>query len=354
MLSGLMSLLLLTAAALAQPADPALDAVVLLIQGDATCAGAFVSPTQVVTAYHCVAAGGKPSVRLRDGTRVVGRVVAARPSRDLALVDVAEGLAPQVLELRDGAVTVGEEAWALGHPYGAREPFGFLAGTLWWSASLGVVSNVGAVAVQVTAPVNPGNSGGPVVDGEGALLGVVSRRLKGDGLGFATAASEVRALLDAPAGPSVFGGELSLALEASVLDAVDGAPTVGARLAVAVRDRLVLSGSYALPLGARWDAVRYGETRFVSADARGGLRQRLGRGGFTTRVDAYGGLTALSSVTSTEEVLLSRAESWAPVVGGAVQLGASALDFGWIFDGTPGGTRRLGLRVAVPGTFAVF
>ena len=62
---------------------------------------------------------------------------------------------------------------AIGHPYGTRLPGGFMTGLLRWSTSEGVVSGVGPHAVQFTAPVNPGTSGGPVVEDEGRLVGVV-------------------------------------------------------------------------------------------------------------------------------------------------------------------------------------
>ena len=81
------------ATAWAQPADldEHLDAVVLVQQGSATCAGVRIGPDGVVaTAYHCVVAGGRPRVVGRDGSSWIGRVRAFDVAHDLALIDVPE------------------------------------------------------------------------------------------------------------------------------------------------------------------------------------------------------------------------------------------------------------------------
>ena len=57
-----------------------------------------------------------------------------------------------------------------------------MEGTLRWSVVDGVVSSLGSQAMQISAPLNPGNSGGPVIGEDGELVGVVSRRLSGQGL----------------------------------------------------------------------------------------------------------------------------------------------------------------------------
>ncbi len=65
---------------------PLLDAVVIVRQGSGLCAGAFMDDQgHVATAYHCVSAGGRPEIELRDGRRAVGRVVAWEARTDLAV-----------------------------------------------------------------------------------------------------------------------------------------------------------------------------------------------------------------------------------------------------------------------------
>ena len=151
--------------------DPAwLDAVVLLLDGPALCAGVVVNPTGVVaTAYHCVAAGGHPVVEWRDGTRARGTVYARDPARDLALVRVERsGLV--ALEVREDDPVVGERVYGMGHPYG-NATVGRLEGVLRWSVTEGIVSAVGPWVIQTDTALNPGNSGGPVVDAQGRVTG---------------------------------------------------------------------------------------------------------------------------------------------------------------------------------------
>ena len=98
-------------------------------------------------------------MRTRSGATAVGRVVNAYPAADLAVLKVE--LSPEAfLPLRPESPLPGEVVHALGHPLGTLEPGGFYQGTLRWSQTAGVISAVGAVSLQISAPVNPGNSGG--------------------------------------------------------------------------------------------------------------------------------------------------------------------------------------------------
>lgn len=308
-------------------AAPPVDAVVLVVQGDATCAGAFIDAAgTVATAYHCVAAGGRPTVETVDGRRAVGVVIAASPGDDLAVLRVDALAGGPWLPVREAPPTAGEPVTAIGHPYGTRPPAGFLHATLRWSVSDGVVSAVGTYAVQITAPVNPGNSGGPVVDAEGALIGVVSRRLGGDGLGFAARGDRLAALLAAPRGPSVVGGTLGAELFASSWAGDGGTVALGARVEAAARDRVVLAASVAFPLQARWDAVRFGEVAWVGAELTAGARQRLFRGPWTSRLDAYGGVAVVERLAGEADLSLRPSSELAPIGGGRLSVGTFGLD----------------------------
>jgi S1-C subfamily serine protease len=146
----------------------------------------------LVTNEHVVSGGGSVSVWF-DGTgwreaSVVGTDVYS----DLAVLGVAEtpeGADP--LPLADRDPPIGAEVVAVGNPFG-----------LTGSISTGVVSGRNRTlpapngfsipdAVQTDAPVNPGNSGGPLVDMEGNVVGVVNSG-GGDNIGFAISAAMVR------------------------------------------------------------------------------------------------------------------------------------------------------------------
>ena len=144
----------------------------------------------VLTNAHVAAGGGGPlRVRL-PGARVVrAALVGADERTDLAVVraDAAE-LPP--LALSERRLRVGELVVAIGNPLGFER-----------SVSLGVVSalyrNLGAPRgevldglVQTDAAVNPGNSGGPLLDARGAVVGVTTAMLPwARGIGFAVPAT---------------------------------------------------------------------------------------------------------------------------------------------------------------------
>lgn len=157
--------------------------------------GFFISPEgYAVTCKHVLAAGAA-SATLNDGERTYDfKVISESPSRDLALVLVLTPDPTPYLSLRDaGTLVPGERLYAIGAPAG-------LQATVTDGVFTGFRKNRenGEKAVQFSAPVNPGNSGGPLVDEQGRVVGVVSWKLaaKGaiplSGLGFAIPSDYVR------------------------------------------------------------------------------------------------------------------------------------------------------------------
>jgi hypothetical protein len=315
-------------AALAGAADPG-AAVVLLQQGSSTCAGAIVAEDgRVVTSYHCVADGSRVRIETRDGRKSSGRVISRLPSYDLAVIDAPALAGEPWLSLRATPVAVGEAVHAWGHPLASTRPGGFLLGTLRWSVSDGNVASLGAHAVQITAPVNPGNSGGPVVDSHGQLVGVVSRRLRGDGLGFATRVEVVAELLAEPRPGSPIGGSLRAGVFAGNMgNDLSGSLALGARLEAAFRDRVVIAGSAASLPQPQFAALRYGSATWSGAEGTLGLRQRIGAGYWTARIDLYGGVAVLQHrVGDRDAFTVSLQQRAAPILGGRIGLASLVLD----------------------------
>ncbi len=330
----------------APPADPGnvppLDPVVMVVQGAAVCGGVAISEEVVVTAAHCVALGDGARIERRDGARFHGRVIARDVGDDVAVVlvpDAALSFAPLAVD----APRVGQGVFAVGHPYGGVAG-GFLSGTLAWSVSGGAVSAVGDRAVQITAPVNPGNSGGPVFDDAGAVVGVVSRRLRGDGLGFASSSASVARVVDEGRDP-LLGGELWLGARAGRLGAWDGAIAVGGLAELSIRDRVVLGGAASWPVSGRWDALRLGTTRWAEGEGRAGLRVRFGGGPATTRLDAFGGLASVAVWEVDPDLVIARSRGAAGLVGGAARLGDNGIELVWVH----GSGLAASLVVGVPG-----
>ena len=329
-----MALVLFHLAALAvfatEPSNAPLDAVVLIQQGSTTCAGAIIDPEgRVATAYHCVAPGGRPRVTTRSGLQATGRVRVVRTRQDLAVLDVPALAGQPWIALRERPPTVGEAVFALGHPYGVRPPYGFLEGTLRWSMTEGIVSAVGPSAVQISAPVNPGNSGGPIVDANGQLIGVVSRKSAGgEGLGFGgLGLSEL--LETDPRGLGAFGGTLGASVFLTTLEAGAGSLAMGVRPEVAFRDRVLVSASLGVSPGSKWAAVRFGETRWVESEARLAVRQRLFSGPYTSRIDAWvswATVVHLSGRVAQGRVSVTREAKPAPFLGGTLFVGRSGFE----------------------------
>lgn len=338
------------AADVPEPAVQALDHVLLLETGSTMCAGAHVGEGMVATAYHCVAPGGRVRVTDRDGGMAIGRVRGVDRGRDLAVVYVEELTGDGLVVGEPPAVGAGIAV--LGHPLAADLPAGFYEDTLRFSLAEGVVGAVGSQALQISAPLNPGNSGGPLVDAEGRLVGVVSRRLGGQGLGFAARVDDLDALKEARMSP--VGG--TVALELGLIAMQDGTIAVGPRLELAARDRVVLEGSAHLPLSARWTAVRFGEVAFLRAETHAGLRQRIGRGAWTVRVDGWGGVGWLERLTAPEDEPLGYAvrHTPVPVVGGAIRLRNIGFELGYGLGADGRSAGRAGLIVRSPGVFTVW
>ncbi len=133
-----------------------------------------VAPGLLVTNHHVIDGCGEIEVIASDGRRPA-TVVDAVEQIDLALLRVY-GLRGGVASLRTKSATLlGESATVFGFPLG-----GALSST--GNFTTGVVSSLrglrdAAGEIQITAPVQPGNSGGPVLDRSGAVIGVVQSKL---------------------------------------------------------------------------------------------------------------------------------------------------------------------------------
>ncbi len=148
----------------------------------------------LVTNAHVIADATRIQVRLQDGRRFEGKLIGKDTRVDLALVKIDGVHGLPVLPLGDSnRLRVGEFVLALGHPFGLEQ-----------TVSLGIVSRKGAplqVAVpgfdfiQTDASVNPGNSGGPLVNMAGEVVGVNSMAARNGSIGFAIPANLVKSLL---------------------------------------------------------------------------------------------------------------------------------------------------------------
>ena len=180
---------------------------VVTIQAQASRgSGFFVAPDTVITNVHVVGTESTVTIRRSNGATTMARVQATSPAFDIAVLKVFGVLPNQaILHLGTAAsVRIGEEVIAIG------TPLGFLQNTV----SRGIVSGVrdvgGATLVQTDAAVNPGNSGGPLLNRSGAVVGIIKSGYAGsDGLAFAVAVDHARAVLEGRADPARSSAESS-------------------------------------------------------------------------------------------------------------------------------------------------
>ncbi len=173
--------------------DRVMPAVVLIETSSGRGSGFFIANDTLITNVHVVQNDGYVTLRKIDGSSASARVSAKAPTFDLAVLKVAQPSTAQAVIPMGTAkgLKPGQEIIVIGSALG----------TLQNSVSRGIVSGLrnagGATVVQTDAAVNPGNSGGPMLDRSGAVIGITTMKYSGaEGLNFGVAIDDARDLLD--------------------------------------------------------------------------------------------------------------------------------------------------------------
>jgi serine protease Do len=242
-------------------------------------------------------------VTLSDARRVAARTVARDPGRDLALLQVeADGLTPAT-PADAAALAPGALVFAFGHPLGHANALaaGVLHATATarppWLRGGPPGARPRVAVVQADVRLQPGNSGGPLADAAGRVLGVNAMIV--NGLGVAIATSEVTRLVERHSGATTATPRLGIALR-PVLVRTPGAGERPALLVLEVAAGSAAAGAGILPGDVLLDV---GATPLHSADdltaalrlaaPAGRLVLDLGRAGRRTTVPvALGGPAA--------------------------------------------------------------
>ena len=137
--------------------------------------GFVVAPGRIMTNNHVVAECDRTVARNAAGVRVNARVLATDTRRDLAVLAVPQDLGPALAFRADPAVRRGETVVIYGFPL-----YGLLSsGPTLTTGVLSALSGIkdSSLNFEITAPVNPGNSGGPLLDDHGNVIGVVVAKI---------------------------------------------------------------------------------------------------------------------------------------------------------------------------------
>ena len=173
--------------------DRVMPAVVLIETTGGRGSGFYVRHDTLITNVHVVENDRYVTLRRNDGTTVNARVESKAPAFDIAILKVATPSASQVVIPMGSAHSLrpGQEIIVIGSALG----------TLQNSVSRGIVSGLrtsgGATLVQTDAAVNPGNSGGPMLDRNGTVIGITTMGYRNsEGLNFGVAIDHARDLLE--------------------------------------------------------------------------------------------------------------------------------------------------------------
>ena len=178
------------------PLEKIIPAVVRVATKSTAGSGVLVDPAGLVlTSAHLLGDDLLATVTLEDRTTLVGTVAKVDMTRDLALIELSTRTEHWAELGTEAAISLGAPAYAMGYPLNMEGPATITAG---------VVSRylhepeMGRKVIQTDAAINLGNSGGPLLDGQGRIIGIISSIL-GDypakpteGIGFAVSVATIR------------------------------------------------------------------------------------------------------------------------------------------------------------------
>jgi 2-alkenal reductase len=257
-------------AALFETVAPAVVTIEATAEGDRMIGTGFLwdRSGHVVTNEHVIRTGKQLTIRFADGRAARPTMIAVAAHLDIAVLQVDTLAAAPVNHGSAGKLKVGQWVFAIGNPYG-----------LGVSLSRGIISGLDRPvelgdgkridnAIQTDASFNPGNSGGPLLDARGCLIGMAT------------------AMVAAPAGPSNVGFAVPVdLLERTVADLIDpaarhltelepggsGTNSLGIMAEDArpgIRVLKVMPGSRAATLGAKaGDLITHADDRPVNSVA---------------------------------------------------------------------------------------
>lgn len=160
----------------------------------------------VITSFHTVKGADSIFIQNNLTERTLARLVLSDPKLDLAILKIENTAVIKnwqvPFSIKEKSTDIGEKVFTLGYP---RKDVVYGEGSL---SSLSGYSN-DTVMYQVSIPVNPGNSGGPLLDDQGNVIGVISgKQSSSEATGFAIKANEILKAIRSQASDTVMKKEL--------------------------------------------------------------------------------------------------------------------------------------------------
>lgn len=159
----------------------------------------------IVTAHHVIYGMDKIDVILQNGDKYTAKLIASNELCDLALIKI-EANELSAVELGESSkLLVGEEVVAIGTPASLDFSGTMTRGDVSYNDRVVSITDEESgttikkmTLIQTSAPLNPGNSGGPVFDVRGKLVGIVTMKLSSgfDGIGFAIPADRAMPIIE--------------------------------------------------------------------------------------------------------------------------------------------------------------
>ena len=162
--------------------------------------GVIMSPQgHILTNNHVIEGADEIEVALADGRKSKAKIIGTDPDTDLAVIQIDIADLPAITLGHSDSAQVGDVVLAIGNPFGVGQ-----------TVTMGIISALGRNSVglntyenfiQTDAAVNPGNSGGALVDVNGNLIGInsaiYSRNGGSLGIGFAIPTSTIKSVMEA-------------------------------------------------------------------------------------------------------------------------------------------------------------
>ena len=165
------------------------NSVVVVYTETGVGSGFCIKENLIVTNAHVVGSNKNVAINLYDGTTIKGQVIKSNIEKDLALIKIDKQLTP--LNVNAENISIGQEVYAIGAPKDMP-----------YTMTKGIISALDRklgenTYIQIDASVNSGNSGGPLIDDTGNVIGIITLKANdAEGIGFALKSSEILAFAE--------------------------------------------------------------------------------------------------------------------------------------------------------------